>query len=464
MRVFEPAPRGLEKTGARMSFDLAARRALVVGLGRSGVAAARFMKRRGAVVRATDLRPATEIPGAEGLKGVEIRAGGHDGVELAGVDLVVASPGVAMDSPILNDARVRGIEVIGELELASRFIKAPITAVAGTNGKSTVVSLIGTAYRACGRKAFVGGNLGTPAVEFAEGNGAGACVLEVSSFQLETTREFRPHIGVLLNITPDHLDRYAGFDDYAGTKWRLFENQIKGDYAVVNASCPVTKRLLRERPPASRVVPFSATEVLDSGLWAEDGLLVFSFGDIHETYHLGEMRIRGLHNLENAMAAVAASRLAGVPEGAVSLALREFPGLAHRMETVRTLDGVDYVNDSKGTNVGSLEMALKGLTGPVVLVAGGRDKGSDFSVLKGLVREKVRCMVLMGEARESIKASLGGETDTILADSMEEAVKEARARASAGDTVLLCPACSSFDMFGSFEERGEAFRAAVEGL
>lgn len=440
--------------------------AVVVGLGRTGISVSRFLRSSGASVIATDSKEAGKIEGVNSLlsMGVNVRAGGHDGVGLDGVDLVVVSPGVPSDLPLLERARENGAEVISEIELAWRFMDAPVLAIAGTNGKTTATALLGEVMKKAGFSAFVGGNIGTPAIEYVEnGGGADFIVLEVSSFQLETTRHFRPRVGALLNITDDHLDRYRDFGHYAETKFRLFENQAAGDFAVYNANDPaITGRagLLG----CGRAVPFTIEGSLDEGLFLDGGYIVFRHDGSREEYPISGIRLKGLHNIENVMAVIASARLSGANREAVLAALSSFTGLHHRMEVVRELGGITYIDDSKGTNVGALMMALKGLKGPVVLIAGGVDKGGDYGVLADLIKEKVKLMVLIGEARPKIEKALGGFSRTVLAESFEEAVATAHKNALPGDTILLSPACSSFDMFRDYKERGERFRSLVEAL
>lgn len=446
---------------------LAGRKAVVVGLASTGVSAARFLRKSGASVTVTDLRPLEELPEAGVLKeaGVEIKAGGHEGVVFTGGELVVVSPGVPSDSPLLKRAREKGAEVISDIELAYRFIDAPVLAVAGTNGKTTTTTLLGEVLKNAGNRVFVGGNIGTPAIEYVEnGGGADFCVLEISSFHLETTDTFNPRVGILLNITEDHLDRYRDFAHYAGTKFRLFENQKKGDYAVVNVNDPVIAEKALRGLGGGTVVPFTVWGTLAEGLYYTGKEIVYRRNGAEELYPVKDFRLKGVHNIENMMAVIAAARLSGVPREVILETFSGFKGLAHRMEFVRVLDGVTYIDDSKGTNVGALVMALKGTETPVVLIAGGKDKGGDYGVLSDLVKEKVRLLVLIGEARFKIKDALGGLTDTVMAGSLEEAVRISRDRAVDGDTVLLCPACSSFDMFKSYKERGDLFKAFVEAL
>ena len=444
---------------------LNAKKAVVVGLASTGIAASRFLAKCGAKVTATDSRAAEVLPGVDSLAswGVEIKAGGHSGIDLDGVDMIVVSPGVPSDLPFLNDARKAGAEVISDIELAWRFIDSPVIAIAGTNGKTTTTTLLGQALEDSGLKVFVGGNIGTPAVEYVEnGGGADLCVLEISSFHLETTKFFKPYIAILINITEDHLDRYRDFEHYAATKFRLFENQSEADFAVVNVNDPV----IAARQASfgrGKVIPFTVDGKCD-GLYLDGGSIVHMMDGKREEYPVDGIRLTGLHNMENVMAVIAAARLAGVSKASLMKTLGAFSGLHHRMELVRELGGISYIDDSKGTNIGALQMALRGLKGPIVLIAGGVDKGGDYRVLGPLVREKVKAMVLLGEAKHKIFEALGHLTKTVIVDTFEAGVKAASESAVAGDTVLLCPACSSFDMFRNYKERGERFRALVEAL
>ncbi len=444
---------------------LTGKSAIVAGLGSTGISVCRFLAKCGARVVATDSKNAEAIPGIDVLAsfGVDVRAGGHSGISVKGVDLVVVSPGVPYDLPLLVEARTNGAEVISEVELAWRFMDAPVLAVAGTNGKTTTTTLLGEVLESSGYKVFVGGNIGTPAIEYIEqGGGADLCVLEISSFHLETTRYFNPHIGILLNITEDHLDRYRDFNHYAETKLKLFENQSEDDYAIINANDPEISG--RKIPGRGRQVPFTTEGRARVGLFLEGGSIVHLFNGLREEYPVEEIKLKGIHNIENVMSVIAAARRAGAPKDVISKTLAAFSGLHHRMELVRELNGVQYIDDSKGTNIGALMMALKGLEGPVVLIAGGVDKGGDYRALSGLVKEKVKLLVLLGEARSKINDALGSLTKTVMVDTFEDGVTTAHRGASPGDTVLLCPACSSFDMFRNYKERGEKFRALVEAL
>jgi UDP-N-acetylmuramoylalanine--D-glutamate ligase len=452
--------------------EFSGRRAVVAGLGLSGVAASRLLRKCGAAVIATDLKPKSEIPGARALEalGVKIETGVQTGACLDNADLVVVSPGVPRESAMLERARAAGIEVISEIELAYRFMDAPVIAVAGTNGKSTVTALLGRVLEAAGFQVFVGGNIGTPAVQYAEsvmegGPEADYCVLEVSSFHLESTSTFRPAVGVLLNVTEDHLDRYRDFGDYARTKFRLFENQGPSDYAVVNASDPVISERVSRGLTRGEIVTFTTTGTLSSGLYLRGNDIVCVLaGAPEEVYPTKGFKLKGAHNIENIMAVIGAARLVKISPEVILNACSEFGGLPHRMEFVRELESVSYFDDSKGTNIGALAMALRSVGGPVVLIAGGVDKGGDYSALREAVKEKVKLMVLIGAARFRIKDALGTTAETVLVSSMEEAVSKASASAEPGDTVLLSPACSSFDMFSSYKERGELFKVLVRAL
>ncbi|MBI5644396.1 MAG: UDP-N-acetylmuramoyl-L-alanine--D-glutamate ligase [Deltaproteobacteria bacterium] len=444
---------------------LSGKKALVVGLAATGVSSARFLKKCGAAVTATDSKPEGELPLEIREMGVTLKAGGHEGLDKAGFDLAVVSPGVPYDLEILNKLRANGTEVISDIELAYRFMDCPILAIAGTNGKTTTTTLLGKVLEDAGKDVFVGGNIGTPAVEYVEnGKNADFCVLEISSFHLETTKRFNPRVGVLLNITEDHLDRYRDFDHYAETKFRLFENQGGTDSAVLNFNDPVIAAWAKKGLAKGKTVPFTVSGTLDDGLFFNGSRIVYRRSGEEELYPVEGFRLKGLHNIENIMAVIAAARLAGIEKERILKTLNGFEGLSHRMEFVREKDGAAYIDDSKGTNIGALVMALKGLNGPVVLIAGGRDKGGDYSVLGSLVKEKVKLLVLIGEARFKIKEALGELAETVMAASLEEAVNISHRSARPGDTVLLCPACSSFDMFKSYKERGDRFKALVRAL
>lgn len=436
----------------------------VVGAGRSGIAAALLLLRQGARVTLVDERPKAAVE--QSLNGeippqMAFVHGRMSEKAAAGVDLVVLSPGVPAGKLPQDALRRCGVPVWGELELGYRFFRGKVAAVAGTNGKSTVTTLLGDmAARAFGR-VFVGGNLGVPLAAVA-GEACDWGVVEVSSFQLETIDAFRPEVGVLLNITEDHSDRYKDFGSYAAAKMALFRNQDISDAAVLNADD--TEVAARSAGIRSRKVPFSLSRRLEEGVFLSGDDMVCRLGGREERYPRALLRIRGTQNVENAMAAIAAARLIGVPPGAVAEALSAFPGLPHRVEFVREVGGVSWINDSKGTNVGAVLKCLEGFSEPVVLLAGGKDKGIDFRPMREPLSRKARAAVLFGEARGRMERELAGAVPLAAADSLEAAVRKAAELARPGDVVILSPACSSFDMFRNFEERGDAFRKAVGEL
>ena len=447
------------------SFDISGKKVLVVGLGKSGIAVSKFLKARGASVVATDIKDISDIRGIEELSGagITIETGGHSQKSFLSNDLIVVSPGVPLGRLEFEKARENGVEVISEVELASRYITAPIVAITGTNGKSTTTALLGEMLERSGLRTFVGGNIGTPAIECVMAKEAPEfCVLEVSSFHLEAVSTFRPHVAVLLNVTEDHLDRYSGFADYASTKFRVFANQHPDDVAIINAADPVITEDMGRL--SAREVPFSSENELERGIFFNGTDIVFRSEAAEETYPTGGLKISGIHNIENAMAAIGAARALGAGREAIIEALKSFHGLSHRMEFVRELEGVRYVNDSKATNVGATIKALKGIEGRVVLIAGGRDKGGDYGEMREVLKDKVKLLVVMGEAAERIKASLGSDVEIQEADDLSSALRLASRGATPGDTVLLSPACSSFDMFGSYEERGLEFKRLVEAM
>ena len=451
-----------------MTLDLANKRVLVVGLGRSGIAAAQLCAGRGARVTVTDKRGAADLAAAAAAlpAAVSRELGGHRRETFTAADLIVLSPGVP-EIPELAAARAAGVAITGELELASRFVTAPIVAVTGTNGKSTTTTLAGDMLRATGRPTFVGGNLGEPLAEAvgtpAAGEG-GFCVVEASSFQLETVDTFRPRVAVLLNITPDHLDRYDGMDGYSAAKARIFAAQTAADFAVVNADDLIAARAAAAA--RSRQLPFSIARPLDEGAWLGAGqLLVRLPGHAVESYPADLPWLAGQrHNQANALASLLAARLAGAPPDAARAGLLAFRPLAHRMELVAEVDGVAYYDDSKGTNVGAVVAALDGFPRPVVLIAGGRDKGGDYGPLADVMARVGRGAILIGEAADKIQSAFQGRVAVERAASLEAAVAAAQQHARRGDAVVLSPACSSFDMFRDYAHRAEVFRAAVARL
>ncbi len=440
--------------------ELRSRRVVVVGLGRSGIAAARLCARRGAETVGVDQKRYEELaPEARGLEqeGVKLALGATDAANLLDADLVVVSPGVP-SFPALEAAERSGVPVIGELELACRALRhpAPVVAVGGTNGKSTTTTLVGALVSAAGLRAFVGGNLGEPLSNHAE-EAFDAVVLEVSSFQMERARDFHPHVALLLNVTEDHLDRYASFDDYAHAKGNAFACQEEEDLAVVPHGDEVCLREAR-RGRAS-VVTFGPGGDVD----VQPGAVVDRMtGHAYLREHVG---LRGGHNALNVAAAIAAVAPFSVDADVIRRTLRDFGGLDHRMALVTERAGVSFYDDSKGTNVGASVVALEGLSEPkAVLIAGGRDKGGSYAPLARALGAKGRAAVLLGEAAGRIGEALEGVVPVVVAATMEEAVNKATELAQEGDAVLLSPACSSFDMFRDYKHRGEAFVRAVKAL
>lgn len=447
--------------------DLKNKKVLVVGLARTGLATVRFLAGRGARVKVSEAKPAGELEAARKALvdiPIEWELGGHTVPFFGDVDLIVVSPGVPIDIEPLAQARAKRIPVLSEVELAFRFLRRPLIAVTGTNGKTTTTTLIGEMLRASGKSVFVGGNIGNPLIDYVGTPQKEEWVVaEISSFQLEGIGMFRPTIGVLLNITEDHLDRYADFQEYIRAKARIFENQGKEDTALLNADDPLTFQFAHR--VESQVFLFSAQRPVPVGSFLEKGAIFYQEADGKRTrYDLSRLKIQGAHNLENLMAAIAVGHICGCPPGVLQRVIDEFRGLEHRLEWVRDIDGVGFFNDSKGTNVGAVVKSLMSIQRPILLIAGGKDKGGDYSPLKNLIAERVKGMAVIGEARERIGGALGGLTETVQWNTLEEAVHWAFSRARSGDVVLLSPACSSFDMFENYQERGKRFKAIVHEL
>ena len=446
--------------------DLNGRKVLVVGLARTGLAAAKFLKGQGAIVTTTEVKPKEEIREAvHDLEGMDIATewGGHRRETFLKSDLIILSPGVDPNIEPIQKALQKGVRIISELELAYRFIQIPIIAVTGTNGKTTTTLLIGEMLREDGRKVGVGGNVGDPLILFANGgNQWEVLVVEVSSFQLEAIEDFRPRLSVLLNITEDHLDRYAQFDDYIKAKLRIFENQASEDTAVLNRDDSIVMKF-GKRVKAKQIF-FSLSNRLDEGAFSNGQSIILRLGANQEDYSLAKTPLRGIHNVENMMAALTTARLFGCSKRAVEAVLNQFEGLEHRLEFVREIEGVEYYDDSKGTNVGSVVKSLQSFSKPVILIAGGKDKNGDLSPLKELIRSRVKQLILIGEAKERMDKELGSLTNTAQVNTLEDAVLLANHKAKKGEVVLLSPACSSFDMFKDYKERGRVFKEAVHRL
>jgi UDP-N-acetylmuramoylalanine--D-glutamate ligase len=443
--------------------ELKGKKVLVVGLGRTGRACARFLAQRMANVWVSDLRPAQELKGdVDALAELPIHyfLGGEATSWLDGMDLVIPSPGVPMGNSLLQGAVTRRVPVLSEIDLAYRFFGAPLIAITGTNGKSTTTTLIGAMLQADGRKTFVGGNLGAPFIGAVEEEWDWG-VIEISSFQLEWVESFRPRIALLLNITEDHLDRYATFADYRRTKQRIFAAQTGTDVAILSREDPQVWQL-KDRLNA-RLISFGFSPVSE-GVFATAAEIVWRDGVSEEKFSLQKAKIQGVHNVENMMAAIAAAKCAGVSRRAIEKSLEEFPGLEHRLEFVREKDGVRYYNDSKGTNVGAVIKSLASFSAPVILLAGGVDKGGDYAPLADGIKQKVRRLVLFGAAKQTIAKALGHLTTTVVVDDIAAALRDAAAHGQAGDVVLLSPACSSFDQFRNYAERGKIFKGLVQEL
>jgi UDP-N-acetylmuramoylalanine--D-glutamate ligase len=449
--------------------ELKNKKILVVGLARTGVAVARFLVERGAFVTVTDMKDGNElVPYLETLAGLPINyeLGRHDSQSFLTADLIVVSPGVPMEIEPLKQARADKQQVISEIELASRLIHVQLVAITGTNGKTTTTTLTGEIFRGCGFNTFVGGNIGNPLIELViSGSEVDRVVVELSSFQLEGIVEFHPRVSVLLNITEDHLDRYATFQDYMDAKARIFENQTAEDFAILNVDDPLVAAYADKL--RARVVPMSRRRELPQGIYQRDDCIIFRWDSREERFPTAGYKLKGVHNIDNIMAALAATLLLGCDAGRAQAAVMAFSGLPHRMELVATINGIPWYNDSKGTNVGSVVKSLESFTGGITLIAGGKDKGGDYAPLATLLKERVEHMILIGEAKETIRTALGHLTDTRLAETLDEAVELAQRLTAPGGVVLFSPACSSFDMFRNYEERGEQFaalaRALVEG-
>ncbi len=439
------------------------KRVIVIGAGLSGQALVRFLVERGAEVVLSDLRRLEDLGGLPTLAGlaVEYDLGGHDLSIIEKADMVAVSPGVPMTNAAVQRAIACGIPVWGEVEIASREINVPVIAVTGTNGKSTTTSLIGEAIRAWGKRVFVGGNLGTPFVA-AVGQQDEVIVVELSSFQLETIDTFHPQTALVLNLSPDHLDRYPDLESYYVAKHNLFNNMTAADVAVLNADDPAVVDLCQDIQ-ATRAW-FSASGKKIDGLTRKGQQLEWNWKGDCACFPLPSLQLAGEHNVENAMAALSAALVQGCPGDVAWSAICAFAGLPHRMQLVRTLDGVSWYNDSKGTNVGSVVKSLAGLSFPVTLIAGGKDKGGDYAPLRPLLEQKVNHLILIGEARHKMSSALAGCCEIHSAESMLEAVETAYRLTAGGGTVLLSPACSSFDMFDSYEHRGTVFSTLVNNL
>jgi UDP-N-acetylmuramoylalanine--D-glutamate ligase len=455
--------------------NLKDKKLVVVGLGRTGLATARFLQQKGARVLVADTADEAVLGDPVRMlreMGVALELGPHRSASFEKADLIVVSPGVSHTIEPIEQARSRGIPLMSEVELASRFIKEPIVAVTGTNGKTTTTELLGQMLKNSGVSVFVGGNIGNPLIEYVRsGQKNQVVVAEISSFQLDTIDAFRPKVSVLLNITADHLDRYPDFDAYADSKIRVFENQQPEDIAVLNGSDPLIRT--KTRGIKSRRLYFPALEADEQGAVLNGKRIILNLNKlkgsqseirIPEYLDIAKFRLLGRHNFENACAASLAALCSGASLDGIQQTLDHFKGLPHRMERVATINGAQYYNDSKATNVDGVLRALDSFSKPVVLLMGGRDKGSNFSVLQEHIKEHVKALIVMGEAAGAIQSALGQLLPTKVAASMQDAVTTAFQDAQPEDVVLFSPGCASFDWYNNYAERGDDFRRTVEDL
>ena len=429
---------------------------LILGAAKSGVAAANFLAARGESVVLADANDDPLLPYALDER-VERAFGREDHALLDGVSEIVLSPGVPLTIPLLQEAAARGARVIGEIELAYRHLNGTVIAVTGSNGKSTTTALIGEILRVAGRQPIVAGNIGEPLIAALDEGRPRTYVLELSSFQLETVDTFRANVALLLNVTPDHMDRYPNFDAYAAAKYRIFRNQQSGDTAILNAN--------ESREVRARTWRFTASQTIEEGAWLDGEEMVIRTGGDERRIPRSSLKLQGQANVENALAAWLAARAVGIDDMDVQIAFGTFAGLPHRMVLVRELDGVRWVNDSKGTNVDATLKSLEGF-GPssVILILGGKDKSGEFERMRELVASRARAVLTIGKAADRIAEALHGATNIVPAGDMQDAVDWARTNAQPGQTVLLSPACASFDQYRNFEHRGEHFEELVRGL
>jgi UDP-N-acetylmuramoylalanine--D-glutamate ligase len=448
------------------------RTVLVVGAARSGVAAAEFLLASGARVVLTDIKseeslavPLDSLKNLAKTSGeLTLELGGHHAESFRAADFVLVSPGVPMALPCIEESRLAGIPVLAEVELAYRHLRGKIVAITGSNGKTTTTTLVAELLSSAGLRAFAAGNIGRALISFAAGSQADDIyVVELSSFQLEGILRFRPLVGAVLNLTPDHMDRYPGFAEYVRAKARIFENQTAADFAVLNADDPRTAAM--RTGIVSTPFLFSRRGEVECGTMIRDGRIVYrdERGE-KDLFGVDDIRLRGSHNLENVLAASAMALLAGAPPEALGHGVRSFQGVEHRLEWVADHDGVQYFNDSKATNVDAAIQSLLAFARGIIWIAGGRDKGADFAPLRPLVAGRVKHLIVLGEAAGKIREALGDLVETTAAATHPEAVTLAGHRAAAGDIVLLAPACASFDMFVDYEHRGRVFKEAVRGF
>ena len=449
--------------------ELKNKRVLVVGLGKSGKSAALFLRDRGAQVTVSDSRSAEALAGEIPAlldAGVMVETGGHGLLTFRRQDLIVVSPGVPYDTPELKQVRAFGLPIIGELELASRFLQGQVVAITGSNGKTTTTALLGKIFADAGGPTLVGGNIGTPVIDLIpQSTPQTTSVLEVSSFQLETVEQFRPHIAVVLNITQDHLDRHGSFENYAAMKARITSQQTADDFFVLNAEDKPTQMLAAQSK--AQVFWFSGRRAIKQGAFVHGESVVFlprEGAKPEPVMPLAEIPLKGAHNVENVLAAVCAARLGGVSAESIRASVASFKAVEHRLEFVATVRGVQYFNDSKATNVDATKKALEAFPGGVHLILGGKDKNSDYTELANLLRARVKIVYTIGSAAEKIERHLAGVVKIVSAGTLDAAVRQAAQVAVSGDVVLLAPACASFDQFTGYEQRGRVFKDLVKQL
>ena len=445
-----------------------AKKALIIGAARSGLAAAAFLAQRGTEVVLTDTNEKNRAKCEEELKDYDITYiwGEQPDIDEIKPDFLVMSPGVPLTIAPVKRARELNIPLTGEIELAYQNAKAPIVAITGTNGKTTTTTLVGEIFKAAGKETGVGGNIGTSLLSESERiSASGVLVAEISSFQLETADKFKPKAAAILNLTPDHLDRHGDMAGYLAAKAKIFAAQDENDYLILNYDDEYLRPLAAQA--RGQVLFFSRKHILESGVYVHDDIVCAAFKDeTIEICRAEEIMIKGAHNLENAMAAAALCLVMGIKVDIIAKVLKTFPGVEHRLEPVRTLNGVLYVNDSKGTNPDSTAKALEAYDRPLILIAGGKGKGVSFLPLAELIKKRVKAVVLVGMAKYELKEALdqAGFSNYVLVDTFEQTVPAAQKIAQAGDIVLLSPACTSWDMFNSYEERGELFKKLVNAL
>lgn len=446
--------------------DLKGMRVLVIGLARTGIATSLFCAEHGAILTATDSRTAGELGGslsALGAAGVQLQLGGHSDTILQGQQLVVPSPGVPADAPLLAKARELKIQVWSEIELAYRFLNGQLIGITGSNGKTTTTTLVDHILRHAGYSTKLAGNIGVPLIAQVSGTTERTyTVAELSSFQLELIESFRPNISIFLNLTPDHLDRHKTFSAYAAAKARIFENQIEQDSAIINLDDAPSREIAPSRP---QLFWFSRKTNVEQGAFVRNGKIIFrQDGEEDGILDCREIPLPGAHNLENILAATVATRLAGAPSGQIAEAIRSFAGVEHRIEFVAEVHGVRYYNDSKATNVDATLKALEAFPGRIIVILGGKDKESDYTLLRAALREKAILALLIGAAADKIEPQIDGSVAIKRAETIERAVAFAAQAAHGGDVVLLAPACASFDQFQNYEHRGRVFKELVHQL